>query len=362
MRRFLPAAAAALLTLSAVPATAAPAAPPPKPAGVHERVFEYRLLVDGGQDWSNGPQKTTATTRQEYVIRTRLRSDGVLYSDNLLDPDQAARLDIKEQYYARMGLNALKRANGGRLPDSADDAQSVIDRRQKAGVTCFGSFECNQRAIEQLAAINALKANSREDLEAFLEAPGIGDVPRYRFYFGYGGCPIDIRVRYDVKITGIRAFDRDKQKLEPYALHRVADSTGSDEDRRTLCDKYIVVVDTLKGGVFVENLFIPSPMGSSTLTRNALATTDRDIPLPPPFEVLNWTSEQLRGTPADRFDQTLSLPMDFPLDGDHTIQGRFKGQAKVSFRWSFAEPGTAPAASGAPPAPAPAPVPARKPR
>lgn len=342
----------AVLLITAATAASAAAPTPAKPAGAIERPFEYRLVVDGTQDWSNGPQKTAATTHQEYVVRTRLRSDGLLYSDNLLDPDLQARLEIKQQYYARMGLRALKAQNGGRLPDTVEAAEAVAQRRQKDGVTCFGNRECNQQAIERIAAINALKANSREDLEAFLEAPGIADVPRYQYFFGYSGCPVDIRVRYDVKITGTRAFDRDRKKLEPYDLHRVADSTGDPEDRTTVCDKYVVVVDTLHGGTFVENLFIPSPIGSSTLTRTQTATTDRDIPLPPPFEVLNWTSEKLRSVASDRFEETLALPLNFPLDGDHTIQGTFKGQAKVAFRWSFRDPA---AAATPPPAQAAAP-------
>lgn len=346
-----------VVNAASFPAVAAtPAAKPsPKPAGAIERPFEYRLVVDGVQDWSNGPQKTTARTHQEYLVRTMLRSDGVLYSDNLLDADLDARLDIKQQYYARKGLNALKAINGGKLPESAEAAEAVADRYQKAGVFCYDSYECNNRAVERIAALNAMKANSREDLEAFLAAPGIADVPRYLYFFGYAGCPVSISVKYDVKITGIRAFDRKKEKLEPYDLQRTAMSPGSDDDRATLCEKYIVTVDTLKGGVNVENLFIPSPPGTSTLTRTETATTERDIPLPPPFEVLNWTSEKLRDVATDRVEETLTLPMDFPLDGDHTIQGRFKGQAKVSFKWSFRDPAAASAAPAANPASPPLP-------
>lgn len=329
--------AAAVLASFALPALPALSAGPAaaRPAAALERVFEFRLLVDGRQDWKNGQQATVATTRQEYVVRTSLRSDGFLYSDNLLDDDQALRLEIKPQYYARRGLNALKAINGGKLPESVEAAEALAERYQKAGVSCFDSYECNNRAVERLAAINALKGNTREELEEFLAAPGIADVPRYLYFFGYAGCPVSIRIRYDVQVTGIRAFDRDKKKLEPYALSRSADTAGSDDDRKTLCEKYVVTVDTLKGGVDVENLFLPSPPGTSTMSRKGTALPTESLPLPPPFEVLNWTSEQLRSTPGDSFKQAVTLPLTAPLDGDYTVQGQFSGTAKVSFAWSF---------------------------
>lgn len=325
--------ATAALSCIATPLLAA-AAPPAAPKPI-ERVFEFRLTVDGQQHWKNGPQATEATTRQEYLVRTQLRSDGVLYSDNLLDADQDLRLEIKPQYYARKGLNALKALNGGQLPESSEAAAALAERYQKAGVTCFDSYECNNRAVERLAALNALKSNTRQELEEFLAAPGIADVPRYLYFFGYANCPISIHVKYDVQVKGIRAFDRKKEKLEPYALSRSADTTGSDDDRKTLCEKYIVTVDTLKGGVDVENLFLPSPPGTSTMSRSGLAMPTETVPLPPPFEVLNWTSEKLRSTPTDSFKAAVTLPLKAPLDGDYTVQGLFDGSAKVSFSWSF---------------------------
>ncbi len=340
----------ALITaaLLAVPALVSAAA---KPANAIDRVFEFRLVVDGQQSWKNGLQATEATTRQEYVVRTTLRSDGFLYSDNLLDADQALRLEIKPQFYARKGLNALKALNGGKLP-SAEAADALAERDGKAGASCFDGYECNNRAVERLAAINALKANSAEELEEFLAAPGIADVPRYLYFFGYAGCPVSIKLRYDVQVKGTRAFDRDRKKLEPYALSRSADSPGSDDDRKTLCEKYVVTVDTLKGGVFVENLFLPSPPGTSVTTRGSSAGPIEQLPLPPPFEVLNWTSEKLRSTPGDQFKQAVTLPITAPLDGDYTIQGSFTGSLMVNFAWSFkpaaaAKPALPPAAQGA---------------
>lgn len=319
----------ATVVLLALPALLS-AAPTPQ-----ERVFEFQLAVDGRQDWSNGAQSTAATTRQRYTISTRLRSDGFLHSDNLLDTDQEARLEIKPMYYARQGLERLKAGNGGKLPATPGDADAIFERYRQKGNLCRDSFECNQHAIEQLAAINAMKQNSREDLEAFLAAHGSGPEARYLFFFGYAGCPVSLKMQYEVQIKGTRAYDKKKEKPLPYSLVRKADSSGSDEDRKLLCEKYVATVDVKTGTIFVENLYIPAPPGTSLMTINATTTTtDEKIGLPPPFEVLNWSSAKMRQASASGAEK-VSLPMNFAIDGDATIGGTFNGKVDIDFRWSF---------------------------
>lgn len=331
------------VTLLALPGIAAAATVP------QERPFEFTIEIAGKQSWTNGKQSTEATTRQRYVIATRLRSSGFLYSDNLLDTDQAARMEIKPMYYARLGLERLKAGNGGKLPASPGDADAVFERYRQKGNQCRDSFECNQHAIENLAAINALQQNSREDLEAYLASPGTGPEPRYLYFFGYAGCPISMHMQYDVQIKGQRAYDKKKEKPLPYALVRTADSPGSEEDRKTLCEKYVVTVDVKSGAMFVENLFIPAPPGTSKLTINATTQTlDEKIGLPPPFEVLNWTSERTRQT-RESGAEKVTLPLTFAIDGDATVQGSFTGTMDVDFRWSFKPDGKA-AGAARPPA------------
>ena len=295
--------AAALLATSAAPAIAANA-PAPLPKGAIEREFEFRLTIEGRQNWKNGAQATEATTKQEYVVRIALRSDDFLYSDNLLDADQAQGLEIKPQYYARKGLTALKALNGGKLPESAE---ALADRYQKAGLFCFDSYVCNNRAIERLAALNALNSNTEEELEEFLKAPGIADVPRYLYFFGYANRRVSIQVKHDVQVKATRAFDRDQKKLEPYGLSRTADTAGSDEPQR------------------------PGPADR----RGTAATAVRGAEL---------DQRKAARHPADSLKETLSLPLNAPLDGDYTVQGSFSGSAKVSFAWSFKPDATLPAA------------------
>lgn len=330
-----------LLAARVLSANAAPAPVQATGPVVQERPFEFRIELTGKQSWKNGAQATEATTRQSYTITTRLRSNGFLYSDNLLDTDQAARMEIKPMYYARQGLERLKAGNGGKLPATPDDADALFERYRQKGNQCRDSFECNQHAIEQLAAINAMKQNPREDLEAYLATHGTGPEARYLYFFGYAGCPISLRMRYEVQVKGQRAYDKKKEKLLPYALQRTADSSGSDDDRRTLCEKYVVTVDVKTGAMFVENLFIPAPPGTSLLTIGTTTQTiDEKIGLPPPFEVLNWTSARMRQTTESGAEKA-SLPLNFAIDGDATVQGTFTGTLDIDFRWSFRPDGKA---------------------
>lgn len=300
-----------------------------------ERALEFQIDLTGTQQWKNGAQATEASTRQTYVIRTRLRSNGFLYSDNLLDTDQAARLEIKPMYYARQGLERLKARNGGKLPATPEDAAALFERYRDRGNHCRDNFECNQHAIEQLAAVNAMKQNSRPDLEEYLASHGTGPEPRYLYFFGYADCPVSLEMHYELQVKGQRAFDKKKEKLMPYALQRKADSKGSDEDSKTLCEKYVVTVDVKTGTMFVENLYIPAPPGTTLLTIGTTTQTlDEKIGLPPPFELLNWSSAKLRQA-GESGNEKASLPLTFPLDGDATVQGSFTGTLNLALRWNF---------------------------
>ena len=315
--------------------------PPPPPAlKPIERQFDVRMTVTGTQHWKNELQTSEATTTQDYDLGTRLRSNGFLYSDNLLDTDQKARIEIKQQYYARQGLLQLKAENGGKLPATPEDVTKLTER-YRDNARCRDDFECNGRAIERLAAINAMQANTAKELEEFLASPGNADEPRYLYFFGYAGCPTRIHVSYAVHVEGKRAYDKEKKKLVPYSLDRKADTQGSEIDRKTLCEKYIATVDTKTGTVFLENLFIPSPPGHSE--RHIDSSVEKlDLDLPPPAELLDWTSARLRQN-KEAGHEKIALPLTTPLDGDRTVGGLFDGTLNIDFTWSFKTVPAAPA-------------------
>lgn len=325
------------LAIALLMAPLALAASPPGPLQL-ERPFEFQLALNGTQSWKGGAQATEATTTQTYTVSTRLRSNGFLYSDNLLDTDPAARMEIKPAYYARQGLERLKAGNGGKLPATPGDASKIFEHYRLKGNHCRDNLECNQQAAEQIAAINAMQNNSREDLEAFLDSHGNGPEARFLYFFGYAGCPVKLSIQYALEIKGTRAYDKNKEKPLPFVLVRKADSPGNEEDQKSLCEKYVVTVDVKTGTLFVENLFIPAPPGITKRTINtSTETVDEKIGLPPPFEALNWTSAKMRQT-RESGEEKASLPLTSALDGDNSVQGTFTGKLDIAFRWSFKPP------------------------
>lgn len=241
-------------------------------------------------------------------------------------------------YYARQGLERLKADNGGKLPATPGDANAIFEHYRLKGNHCRDNLECNQQAAEQIAAINAMQDNSRADLEAFLDSHGNGPEARYLYFFGYAGCPVKLSIQYALEITGTRAYDKKKEKPLPFKLIRAADSPGNEDDQKTLCEKYVVTVDVKTGTLFVENLFIPAPPGTTLRTINtSTETVDEKIGLPPPFEALNWTSAKMRQT-RESGEEKLTLPLTSALDGDNSVQGSFTGKLDIAFRWSFKPP------------------------
>lgn len=310
--------------------------PPPSSSGATiatslaiERQLDVHINVQGDQTWKNLLQHTQGSTQQDYILSTRLRSDGVLYGDNLLDPNTAKRLSIKRQYLARHGLMRLKQQNGGRLPRTAEELAALTARQKDCGV----DDRCMGESVERLAAINALQNNTVEDLEALIAAPATGDAARWLYFFGYAGCPNRIAIRSETHISGERAYNHAKTSLVPWKLDRSANSSGNDEERKGLCQRYTVTVDIRSGDIYLENLYIPSPMGSSTLHRNK--TTEQETKeLPVAAEVLNWSTEQLRRT-RESASFTATLPANMPFDGDSTVLGSFTGKLDVKMEWSF---------------------------
>lgn len=294
-----------------------------------ERQLEVHISVQGNQSWKNVLQHTQGSTQQDYVLSTRLRSDGVLYGDNLLDPNTSRRLSIKQQYLARHGLIRLKAQNGGRLPRTAEEIAAFTAKQKDCGL----DDHCIGESVERLAAITALQNNSIEDLEALIATPATGDAARWLYFFGYSGCPNRIRISNETHISGERAYNSGKTNLVPWLLDRSANSEGDAEDRARLCQRYTATVDVRSGEVYLENLYIPSPQGTSVLRRNKTLIRE-NIALPVAAEMLTWSSDRLRRTKESAsFSET--LPGNSPFDGDATVLGSFTGKLDVKMDWSF---------------------------
>lgn len=297
-----------------------------------ERQLRYTLDVDAQQQWRNDKQWSKSTSRQRYEIATRLRSDGRLYSDNLLDPDTEQRTRIKSEYYIYQGLLKLKSEYGGRLPSLAELGTRAPTKPPQADGSCMEAMSCGAETAERYAALTAMQHNTAEELEAFIasyDEPG----GRYRYFRGYPGCPNTLKLTHAAHFEGEQAFDREKKKLQPFTLDWKADSRGNAVEQRALCEHYVVVVDEQTKAVYVENLFIPSARGSSVLTVSGKSES-READLPVPSEVLAWTQEQV-SLSRDRVSKQASLRITRPLDGNATVLGAFDGIAKVKLDWAF---------------------------
>ncbi|MDE0853301.1 MAG: formylglycine-generating enzyme family protein [Nevskia sp.] len=318
---------------AAAQAQAAPSTPPPVASLATERTIEFKITLKGEQHWAMGPHTTHGTTEQSYVVSTRVRSDGVLYGDNLLDPDVNIRLAVKHQYLARRGLIKLKALNGGRLPANADEVATLLSKA-KTNLACSGDDDdCREEATERVAALEALQSNSVADLEALIVAPAYGDAARWIYFFGYRGCPISIHTTNEMHAAGERAWDKKKTKYVPWSEDRSANATGTEEDKVKLCRRYTLTVDIRTGDIYLENLFIPSSPGSTIWKMHDKVVTRNDV-LPVPVELLNWSSATLARGP-DTVHLTTTLAPHAPLDGDYTVLGHFDGKLEVALDWAF---------------------------
>ncbi|MGA2841259.1 MAG: formylglycine-generating enzyme family protein [Steroidobacteraceae bacterium] len=298
-----------------------------------ERQMELHITVKGEQTWKNVRQHTQGTTAQDYVLSTRLRSDGVLYADNLLDPDQSTRMEIKRQYLARRGLIRLKALNGGKLPRTAEELSALSGEGQGGRPDCTRDDQCGAEAVERAAALDFLQNNSVDDLEALIAAPVSSESATWLYFFGFAGCPNHIQITSETHIAGERAYDRDRKSLVPWSLDRSASTDGNAGDRAALCQRYTATVDVRNGDVYLENPYIPSPPGTTLRSINR-SIERRAEDLPVPSEVLDWTIAQLRRT-RESLNISETLAANAPLDGDYTVLGHFAGELQATLTWSF---------------------------
>jgi len=300
-----------------------------------ERQFDLRVDVDATQSWRNALQWSKATTQQHYDISTRLRSDGRLYADNLLDPDMNRRIRIKGEYYLYQGLLQLKHENGGRLPASGAMSSEISAESLQRTPGCIMGVDCPGASPERLSAIAALEDNTPAELETFMKTydkPG----GQWLYFMSYSGCPNRLQLGYQAHFAGEQAFDHDKKRLQPFQMDWAAKTQGTTEEQQSLCRHYVITLNTVTGDMYVENAFIPSPRGVSVRTTGR-GNDRREVDLPPPYEVMRWVDDLLHKA-ADTGKQQAKLHLVQPLDGNSSVLGLFDGTANVSLSWSFKPP------------------------
>ena len=155
-------------------APVAAVAPPPVLAAAQERDFVVHITIHGRQTWQKPPQHAVGVTEQEVTLRTRLRSDGGLYADNLLDADPTTRFAIKQRYYARQGLLQITAENGGKLPSQPEEIQRLADQVEAGLSDCMANSQCAPEIVYRSAAVEALRNDTLRDIQELVRPPGNG--------------------------------------------------------------------------------------------------------------------------------------------------------------------------------------------
>jgi formylglycine-generating enzyme required for sulfatase activity len=306
--------------------------PPPKLSLALERELILRIESSGKQSWVNGIQHTEGSTRQDYFVRTRLRSDGVLYGDNLLDADPERRLANKTAYLGRRGLIRLKQARGGRLPVNAAEMAAFANEVEAGLDRCMADPACINEVVDRLAALELLRQRTLTELEQLIATPATGAAARWLYFFGYANCPSETRQLLQTEIAGERAYDNKRKKLVPWSLRQRADGVAED-DRSGLCQRYTATVDVRDGQVWLENPYLPSPHGI-TLRRINKREERIEGEIVPLRELMTWLIGILgRGGERSTLRETLALTA--PLDQDYTVLGEFRGTLDVHLSYSF---------------------------
>ena len=317
-----PAPAALLVTLGLSLSQAAFAAPV-------QRALEFKLTIDATQDWRNGQQWGKSNTQQRYTLSAQLRSDGRLYADNLLDPELARRMQIKNDWYLYQGLLELKTENGGRLP--APGAQpTVLSAESLAASGGMLSATVANASPQRLTALQVLQERKPDELEAFMrryEQPG----GQWLYFEGFAGCANSLQLSYHSRFEGDVA--KKQGNKAPFDMQWNAETRGTPEQQQSLCRRYVVTYNPATDALFVENVYLPSPHGTSV--RNEFGRTERsEADLPPVSEVMGWANATLKQAHGSG-KLSATLPITAALDGRDAVLGRFEGTAAVTLEWAF---------------------------
>lgn len=299
----------------------------------------YTLTIDANldakQDWEKndpqypGRQWSRATGKQRYHLQFEMRSDGRLEVRNLLHHDLDTRLEAKIIHMARSVARRM-RAEGKEvtLPETEAEKAAISQDLYREIRACGGDAACINTANLEYAALFA----AIEYPEAMEEdtVPG-----QYQYFLPFKGCKESSRVQMALAIDGER-YNKDVNRLVEFSERRSADTRDA-SDGIPLCDHFAIVVDTqdAEQGLYVENVFVPSPVGVTTYTERGRTTSEEQSqPMPP--AMLDWMTATLRQAPLSGTRKAV-LPLSMSLNGNSTWLGLWTGEAQVEMTWSFKE-------------------------
>jgi hypothetical protein len=290
------------------------------------RQLTITIEARGDQNWSNPPQFAATSTEQRYRIKTSLRSTGKYEGANLLDPDLKRRSMLKAEYLRRSGMAQIRAAGiDPSGPGLEKRLQQQLDQQLDA---CGMSPDCIIGANARFAPM--IMAAGLPDNSAMFSGEA-----RYLFFFGYRGCQNEVQAIGELHLKGEATRTGKKGDLKPFVLDIVGESEGTPEERRSLCERITLVLDTKTKQLQVENVYFPAAVGvANRIQYGGTSSREQEVPLLPPLQ--GWANEILRNAPV-KGSSTASLPLTLPLDGDSSVLGSWDGRATVSIQWSLDE-------------------------
>lgn len=302
---------------------------------VTERELYVEVEFEADQKWESrteefGYQHSTATTKQHWVLRTRLRSDSGLHTRNILDPSLQKRLDAKTIHLARQAKKDIEAA-GGRLtiPKTPEGRSQLTLQMQEETAACGTDARCRQDTMMRYAAIFAVMDNpdvlENDDEEG-----------QFLYYEPYPGCTDFSKVSMTLEIEGIR-WSKSKEELVPFSEKRQADQENPPHDV-DLCTRFLAVIDTEDADkpMYLENFYLPSGVGETayTIYGNTTRKTEEQ-PMPP--GVLRYVTERLKHAKTSG-SETVEQRLTFPLNGRSEETGSSVGTARINLEWKFSDP------------------------
>tara|TARA_R110000787_G_scaffold12074_41_gene39400 strand:- start:4787 stop:5761 length:975 start_codon:yes stop_codon:yes gene_type:complete len=293
------------------------------------RTFEIKVSFEGAQDWSNPPQWYKASSKQKFLVRTELYSNGKRYAANLLDVDMQKRMKIKAEFQRQRGLATL-RAEG--IDTSSSNLQQRISERMDQEITaCQQDMSCVAQVSMKYA--ESMSAAMAPDNSALFEGE-----PRYAYYQPFEGCQSFVKGSIIISAKGEtnRSKLRKKKKVYPFALEmKGMESTSVEQKERPLCSYFLIVLDESAQNMYVENVFFPDVRGSAHRLEFGEQSHNENASVPMAAPIQPWVNSQLRDAAALQGSMSKNLSLPLPLDGNATILGNFDGEGKATMTWSF---------------------------
>jgi hypothetical protein len=310
-------------------------------AAPQDRDLHVTIDIAAQEKWTKGQQWSKTQSTQHYEIETVLRTDGRQWGANLLDLNTQKRLAIKTEWLRRKGLEELKRRNGGKIDVPTTDAQKeqMQNKLQEEMSACNGDGDCLSGVVERYSALmsaNDTGAHYGYDGGALLDTKPA----HFEFFNGFPGCLSKVHMVINTHAEGFEAHEREGKEFVPFTETHTADFRGDANDRTTLCNRYHASVDTAVPDIYVDNVYIPTPRGTTTRTENKHAMSEEQDQILI-IEAVDLATATLRhAKESGTLNKTIHLQ--YPLDGNSTVGGDFDGVAKVSLIWSFLPVATAP--------------------